>query len=211
MCRKSMIVVASALLTFVGTGVASATHTVAVDDPAGDSPATSNARSYVDEAYFDIIRAEITRRSQEFTLTMRLAAPIPVTPPNPPGEDGTFLWIFGLDAQPGNIVGYPFPPGKGEARPFEYFSILSWDGGELQASLIDRSPLVTGGEAITTPIPYSINPARNELTLKVDPALIGNPTSFKWLAITAVRNAHEGTNSVHPADFAPNGPPINWP
>ncbi|TCO38962.1 hypothetical protein EV646_1192 [Kribbella antiqua] len=195
------------LVASVSTGAAVAVQAVFVDDPAGDSPATSNAHSYVDEPYFDIVRAEIAKRSQEFILTIRLEAPIPATLPNPPGEDGTFLWMFGLDTQSGDIAGFPFPPGIGEARRFEFFGVLSWDGDEFQARLIDRTPLATGGEALTPPIPYSINAARNEVALKVGAAMIGDPASFKWLAITAVRSAHEGTDGVHPADFAPDGQP----
>jgi hypothetical protein len=201
---------AAVLLTVFSTGGASA-QTVAVADPVGDSgnPNAQSLGSEKEQAYFDIVQARIATASGSFVMSMRLAGAIPAAPSNPKGADGFFLWVFAVDAQPGSIAGYPFSPGQ--ERSFEYFILLTWDGTAFRASVIDRTPLVFGSQAVTSDIPFSFNNIRDEVEFVVDPALIGNPTAFKWLSVTALRKSHFGSTGLQPLDVAPQSGATNWP
>ena len=56
---------------------------------------------------------------------------------------------------------------------------VSWDGTAFAGILIDRRPLLTGGEAIITPIPFRINGRIVEAFVPY--AVIGDvPASFEW-------------------------------
>lgn len=213
MFRRIIITTLASILVafaFAGTGTASA-QTVAVQDPVGDAgnPNAQSLGSEKEQGYFDIVRAEISKESGSFAITLRVAAPVPVAPPRPNGASGMFLWAFALDTQPGSIAGYPFPPGQG--RPFEYFVLLSWDGIAFRAFVIDRTPLPAGGEAVTTDIPFSFNTTRDEVRFVVDPALIGDPAAFEWLAVDALRKSHFGSTGLQALDFAPDTGPTTWP
>ncbi|MFI7060697.1 hypothetical protein ACIBL3_06935 [Kribbella sp. NPDC050124] len=210
MLGRFRIAARGAASTLVATGlvalcaVSATAQTVAVDDPIGDSAKNLNAQNSRSQDFLDIARVEISKDSDDFTMVMRLAVPVPTRPANPSGTDGELLWLFALNTQPGAIAGDPFPTGPGQARPFEYFCVLSWDGVSFKAFIIDRT--APGGE--DPAIPFSFNAARTELTLVVDPALIGDPAAFEWTSLTAVRTAHVGSNGVRPSDFAG---PASWP
>ncbi|MFG1818308.1 hypothetical protein ACGFIF_31405 [Kribbella sp. NPDC049174] len=210
--RIITMALASVLITLVGTGTASA-QTVAVQDPVGDSgnPHGQSLGNEKAQEYFDIVRAEVSKESGTFAMTMRVAIPVPEAPPRPTGASGLLLWVFAVDTQPGSIAGYPFSPGQ--VRPFEYFVLLAWDGSAFNASVIDRTPLASGGEAVTSDIPFSFNTARDELQLLIEPTLIGNPAAFEWLSVTVLRKSHFGSTGVLALDFAPDGSPgvANWP
>ncbi|TCC58873.1 hypothetical protein E0H73_26585 [Kribbella pittospori] len=201
---------ASMLVAFIGTGTASA-QTVAVDDPVGDAgnPNTQSLGSEKEQGYFDIVRAEVSKESGTFAMTMRLAAPVPAAPPQPNGASGMFLWAFALDTQPGSIAGYLYPPGQ--KNRFEYFVLLSWDGIAFRAFVIDRTPLPSGGEAVTTDVPFSFNTARDEVRFVINPALIGNPATFEWLSVNALRKSHFGSYGLQALDFAPDAGTTTWP
>lgn len=208
--RIIIMVLASVLITVVGTGTASA-QTVAVQDPVGDSgnPNAQSLGSEKEQGYFDIVRAEVSKDSGAFSMSLRLATPVPEAPPRPKGDSGMFLWAFALDTQPGSIAGYLYPPGQ--KRPFEYFVLLAWDGIAFSAFVIDRTPLPSGGEAVTSYIPFSFNTARDEVQFTVDPALIGNPPAFEWLSVNVLRKSHFGAEALQVLDFAPDAGTTNWP
>jgi hypothetical protein len=131
MYKKITITIASILVALSGAGTANAAQTSVVTDPVDDFASFGHNRSK--EAYLDIVRAEISKTS-DFTMTMNLAAPIPVTPLDPPGDDATLIWAFNLDTIPDVApVGDPFPPGQGEGRDFEYLVVLDWDGASFHS------------------------------------------------------------------------------
>jgi hypothetical protein len=210
MYRKTVITAASALLAFAGTAIlgtqTAAAQTVTVDDPIGDAPKNANAQTLKALDYFDIVQVSVSKESGPFTFTMRLAAPVPVTPPDPNGNPGTLMWIFPLDTQPGEIAGDPFPPGRD--RRFEHFVVLKWDGAEFHGYVLDRTPLTSGGTTVSTPVPFSFNPARDEIAWVVDPALIGNPAAFQWFAVTDFHNSHDGSEAYHSPDITTL---VGWP
>lgn len=199
------------VLVFGGSGTASAAaQTVEIDDPIGDVANNFNNNGAGNEkgpAYFDIVHAAVTGGAGASTMSMRLAAPVPLTPPNPTGNPGFDFWLFALDTQAGSDPkGYPFSPGV--ARPFEQFVFLTWDGTAFHSYTVDRTPLVSGGEAVITDIPFSFNAARDEITFVFDEALIGSPAEFNWIAVSGVRESHFGTKGLQGLDVAG---PINWP
>jgi hypothetical protein len=73
---------------------------------------------------------------------------------------------------------------------------VSWDGTEFAGTATDRRPLLTGGEAIITPVPFSINGTIVEAVLAYE--LIGDvPPSFQWAPITVDRPGPAGSPFVN--------------
>jgi hypothetical protein len=188
------------VLVLSGPGTAlAAVQTVTVNDPTGD---VQNNKP----AYFDITQAVVTKDDATFSMSIRLAAAIPLTPPIPNGVDGEYSWVFALDTQPGAPQGYPFSPGN--ERPFDQIVYFSWDGTTFHSFIVDRAPLLSGGEAITTNIPFSFNAERDELTFVVNEALIGSPATFSWATASSIRESFFGSQGYQVIDFTENA---NWP
>jgi hypothetical protein len=149
----------TALVTVVLVYPAYAASSV-VHDPRGD--ATS--------PYLDIVNAKVTEQQGKETLffMMKLAGPIPEEP-----SESDLRWFWPLDTNPAT-----FPGGLAA----EYTVRVGWNGTEFAAVLNDRTPQLTGGQTIETPIPFSVSGA----TVKafVDLAMLGDPASFGWGAVT---------------------------
>jgi len=187
-------------------------QTSAVDDPTGDVK-----NKY--PAYLDIVRAATTRKDRSFIFTLDLAAAVPADPASDfsSGPDFVNVSLFGLDTDPtADIVGYPFKDHT--ANPFEFFIAVSWNptgswglGTGFVGLLVDRRPLLTGGQAVVRSVPFTIEGSR--VTLLVDAALLGDPATFQWGAATVVSNHAAPTDEFTVPDFAPdNGLPlVNWP
>jgi len=166
--------------------------TVTLTDPEGDA-------RYKAPAYLDIVQAEATRRGQNLEFRMVLAEPIPLTPPDlPPGNTQT-LWIWGLDTDPTTAPkGTPAAPGTPIAA--EFVLRVVWNGTAFSGELVDRTPLLTGGEAVFTPLPFTIT--SNQVSMAVQASAVGNPTSFLWDGVTIYwSSSHHTTNGWHPVDF----------
>jgi hypothetical protein len=151
-------------------------QTSTVFDPVGDPPFHFNA------PFQDIVRVQMTRTaSGDFELLMELAGPVPVNPPLPPGRREIW-WFWAIDLDPTTAPpGYPFQ--SNYARGPEFMVYVSWDGTEFAGTAIDRRPLLTGGEAIITDVPFSINGTIVEADLAS--TLIGAvPPSFNWFYAT---------------------------
>src|SRR3989454_589119 len=128
-------------------------------DTAGDVVSKGNA-------YQDIVRAETAKQGRDFVFVMELAAAVPDNPPPPPGAD-VIDWVLGLDTDPAAFpMGYPF--GKNEASDKEFFIehrqyragvADPLDPTSSPGILIDRRPLLTGGQVVITPIQFSIEGA----------------------------------------------------
>ena len=156
-------------------------QTCTVFDPVGDPPYVFNA------PFQDIVRAQITKTAGgTFELLMELAGPVPVNPPPPlqglfhgPSE---IWWLWAIDLDPATFpTGYPFQANY--ARFPELMVYVSWDGTEFAGTAIDRRPLLAGGEAIITDVPFSINGTIVEADL--DSTLSGAvPPSFLWAYAT---------------------------
>ena len=170
----------------------------AVDDPVGD--ALFNA-----PAFQDVVFVQVTKTAAgDFELLMEMAGLVPVNPPLPPPGKSVIEWGWNFDLDPTTFpVGYPVH--KGYASP-EFVVHLSWDGAEFAGVAIDRRPLLTGGEAIITPVQFSIDGTILQADLPY--ALIGAvPASFGWYGATAAWSGpvglSEGFHAVDKAIFAP--------
>jgi hypothetical protein len=143
----------------------------ALTDPVGD--ARFNA-----PAFQDLVGGQITRTaSGDFELRLELAGPVPAAPDLPPPGVREIWWWWFLDldstAEP---QGFPFPP---IAQGPDFLVVVSWDGAAFKGTAIDRRPLFAGGEAITTPVEFSIDGAIVEAVLPS--TLVGDfPSSFDW-------------------------------
>src|SRR3989449_4792368 len=139
-------------------------QTSAVDDPTGDVK-----NKY--PAYLDIVRAATTRKDRSFIFTLDLAAAVPDDPAAdfPSGPDFVNVSLFGLDTDPtGVLLGYPFK--EHTANPFELFIAVSWNptgswglGTGFVGLLVDRRPLLTGGQAGVMSVPLTIEGTRAPL------------------------------------------------
>ncbi|SRR6266511_382817 len=175
-------------------------QTSVVLDPAGD--ATFSA-----PAFQDIVRGEISKQGGSFALLLEMAGSVPENPPLPPPATSEIWWAWAFNLDPAaSPQGYPFAPGV--ALPADFVVYVSWDGTEFKARAIDRRPLLTGEEAIITPVPFSIDGAVLEAVLPS--AMIGDPLRFGWGTRTFDWSGPLGTEGAHVVDFG--GPPFNpWP
>ena len=155
-------------------GVTASAATPAVADPSGDALHRA-------PGFMDIVGAETELIGGTINFQMTVAASIPAAPtPTPPGTS-QIEWDWALDTDPTTSpAGNPFPSGPGQARPAEFIVKVIWDGNSFSAILIDRTPLLSGGEATITTIGFTISGA--EVQANVPANLL--PSSFSWGAVT---------------------------
>ncbi len=145
-----------------------------VFDPVGDT--FPNA-----PAFQDVVFGRMTKTaSGDFHLLMEMAGPVPVNPPMPPPGRSEIWWAWGFDLDPATFPrGWPNPAAIPVGLPGEFVVIVSWDGTAFAGTAVDRRPLLTGGEAVFTPVTFSIDGTIVEADLPY--ALIGDvPPSFAW-------------------------------
>jgi len=180
-------------------------QTSAVLDPIGDG------EGFKVPLFQDIVRAEVSKKGNAFRFVMEVANRIPASPPlDPPGVK-LQEWSFRLDTDPTTCpAGFPFSSAPLTAAA-DIMVFVLWDGVSFTAFVIDRTPSLTGGEAVITPVPFDIK--RREITVSVDAAIIGDPGSFGFRGFTEVWNDGLGTDSWQVLDIAPNGVHVfaNWP
>jgi hypothetical protein len=191
--------------------------TSAVTDPVGD---LENKGS----DYQDIIRAEIAKQATNFTFVLTLVATVPDSPALPSGAD-VIVWQFLLDTDPtASPAGYPFT--KNTAFPSEFMIQYRvyrsgftdpLDPTSSAGVLVDRRPLLTGGQAIVTPIKASIDGP--QITFVANAALLGDPPAFSWVSGTCAAKAGDDAKNGYSKhfcfDLAPDvnsGAPLaSWP
>ena len=203
-----------ALLVVVALAGASAvwasSQTLTVSDPEGDTADMS--ASTITPAYMDMVGASISKTGPVFEFSMTLAAPIPNQPALPP-QVKEIRWIWTPDTDPTTFpAGYPRPAGPGQAAPPEFVVIVAWDGSQFRPYLVDRRPLLTGGEAIFTPISFTRTGTR--LTASVDAASLGDPPSFGVRMFTVFwKTSSQAAVGFAVADVLPDGNPpfVDWP
>jgi hypothetical protein len=164
--------------------------------------------------YQDFVRGQLTKTaSGDFELLMEMAGPVPVNPPQ--SQQGNsemwWFWIFDLDPTT-RPKGYPWHESGSQnpesGRPPEFIVCVSWDGTKFAGTAIDRRPILTGGEAIITPVPFSIDGTivRAELAS----GLIGAvPSSFGWGPFTMNWSGPVGTEGCNFADYCEAKPVFN--
>src|SRR5207245_4590264 len=165
--------------------VAAGKTSVVIDIPGAEDKAT--------QAYEDIVSASITKKGGTFVVVMDLAAQVPDNPPLPSSAD-MLDWVVAIDKDPTSPAGYDFT--KNTAAPFEFviehrvyrFGFNTpLDTKTRPDILVHQKPLLTGGQAIVTPIHYSMEGTK--LTWVVDAALLGDPATFQGADATLGRSA----------------------
>jgi len=172
-------------------------QTSTVFDPVGD-PIFNDM-----PAFQDFVRGQLTKTVDGgFEFLIELVAPVPVAPPLPPRGHSEIWWFWIFDLDPTTSPeGYPWQ-GQGSAatRPPEFMVYVSWNGTEFVANAIDRRPLLTGEEAIVTPVTFSISGTIVEAVLPFE--LIGAvPASFHWGAFTGNWAGPVGSSGFSFADY----------
>jgi len=191
----------------VGQPVSAADQlTCAATDPVGDISVRDEA--VVLAAYQDIVGASITLRGGQFILVMDVAAAIPESPLLPVGVK-MLDWTFRLDTNLTTTAsGFPWAPGD-KIHGAEFVVFILWDGTSSTGVLIDRTPSLTGGQAVVTHIPIFIK--GSEITASVNAATIGNPESFRWRSTTDIWFTDLGTEAFFQPDSAPDFGAVPWP
>lgn len=164
----ALVVLASAVAQPVSA------QTSTVSDPVGD------ARFHAPD-FQDLVFGQMTRTaSGDFELLMVMAGPVPDEPAMQPPAHSEMWWAWGLDLDlTTSPRGYPLPDRIAIGLPGEFVVVVRWDGIEFACTAVDRRPLLTGGDAIITPVPFSIDGTIVEADLSFD--LIGDfPPSFAW-------------------------------
>ena len=177
-----------AIMLTASLSVSAATPTVA--DPSGDA-------TYQAPGFMDIVGAEAVLTGDTISFRMSVAAPIPAAPPLPPPANNQIHWDFPVDADPSTFpAGYPYPSAPGQARNAEFFVKVAWDGSSFSAVLVDRRPLLSGGEATFRPLAFTIS--GTDVQADVPASLL--PSSFAWGAVTIYWSSSPGTAGVHFVD-----------
>ena len=171
------------------------TQTSTISDPVGDTIFPN------DPAFQDIVFGQMAKTAGgTFDLLIEVAGPVPVAPPLPPPGVNEIWWGWAFDLDPTTLPkGYPYGPGD-KRRP-EFMVYISWDGTEFAGTAVDRRPLLTGGEAIISSVPFSINGTMVDADLPY--TLIGDvPPSFHWSPMTVDRAGPVATASHFLLDHA---------
>jgi hypothetical protein len=200
-----------------------ATGPISADVAAGNTSVVLDATGdWVDitgQDYQDEVRAEITKKGNTFVFVMTLAGAVQDNPPFPSWAD-MLLWDFALDTRPTAFpVGYPFT--KKTAAPWEFvIGHFVYPSGFTDPHvpspgvLLDRTPLLTGGEVKVTPIQFTIDGAK--MTWVVDAALLGDLSTFQWAAGTSAwqtsgEDVKNGYNQGRHFDLVPDAGLAAWP
>ena len=197
--RTSLCILAA--LIAVLTGVASqevSAQTSVLTDPSGDTDFNA-------PGFQDIIRAEVTKESDGFVVRMEVAAAVPANPTLPRPGVSEIWWVWALQFDPTSPQGYPIAPG--ETLPSEVHCHIGWNGTSFSAEVIDRRPLLNGGQPIIMTVPFSVQ--GSTLELHVPSAVVGNRSSFGWAALTWDWSGPVGTGGLHFVDL--NTGHRSWP
>ena len=200
--------------------------TSVVLDPVGDAVWNQNKGpgSFAKvPAWLDIVSASITLKGVRFIFDEELAAPVPpdpaLDPDIPPQVDHVCFAGYGLDTDPTTApVGYPFT--KNEPNNQEFYVFVCWNptgsfgvGTGFIGFLVDRRPLLSGGQALIAPVEFTIQ--GTHVSMVVDAAALGDPTTFAWAAFTHLQERPHPPDNGPILDAAPevlSGAPLaTWP
>jgi hypothetical protein len=173
-------------------------------------------------AWLDIVSASITRTGQSFIFEAELAAPIPDDPaldPLVPKQTDHLGVFYAVDSDSTTApVGFSFSKNQGNIS--EFFLGTGWNptgsfglGTGFIGLLLDRRPLLTGGQATLTAITFTVQ--GTHVSAVVDAAMLGDPATFAWAAFSELDMHDHPPDEWCCEDFAPditNGVPLaTWP
>ena len=151
----------------------SASTTKMFDDPIGDSlPETV---PFLDTVAYGV---DVARdpTADTYLFTFEMAEPIPSSFVVPMNHDAA-QYSFCLDTDPSSSPrGYPFE--SPDPVPCDFILTAVSEGGPWTGTLIDRRPLVDGGDARTPGVPFLTKDASGLFAVPGDK--LGNPRSFDW-------------------------------
>jgi hypothetical protein len=169
-------------------------QTSTVVDPVGDTFFQNT------KPFQDVISGQMTKTPEgDFELLMEMAGVVPANPPMTPPQRTEIWWGWNFDLDTtSDPIGYPWIT----SRNSELLVLVRWDGDEFFGTVIDRRPLLTGGEAIITPLTsFSITGSTLQASLPFE--LIGEvPSTFGWAPFTIGWFGPVGTESVLVIDVA---------
>jgi hypothetical protein len=181
----------------IRSGADTESSTCAITDSVAD--ASTRDQAFEVAPYQDIVEASITRLDSRFVLEMGVAAPIPGSPALGRGVH-LLDWTFRFDTDPSTTPrGFPWSPGD-HIHGAEYLVIILWDGTRFNGTLVDRTPLLAGQEAVVTPIDFHID--GSEIIAFVDAAGMGDPSSVRMRATRT-----SGSPSLEPTRSFSRMPP----
>lgn len=182
--RVAIGVLATLMVLSGGPPATAGTLTSTVTDPAGDAPFRA-------PGFLDLLSASVSKSGQTFSFQMSMAAPIPAVPPPTPPGTSQVAWTWTLDMDPSTRpVGYPLPAAPGVSGPSEFIVAVAWDGSSFAGFLVDRRPLLSDGEAVITPLAFTVSGA--DVRMDVGASLLGNPSSFLWAGFSFYWSAPPG-------------------
>ena len=187
MARSRLVARFGAAASILLLGAQSVAAASIASDPVGDA-------LYKVPGYLDIVGAELTSEAGTYTFRMTVAAPIPARSKLPVPARASIRWAFPIDSDVTTFpVGAPYAPGNGQSGPAEFNIRVVTDGKTFWASLLDRRPLLAGGDAVLVPLAFDVS--GSQVRVPVPAALLGDPASFRWGAITAGASADPDSNN----------------
>ena len=181
-----------------------------ITDPTADSFLTGSISNgnpkKAAPGWEDITGATVDGSGHSFVLTLTVNGSIPSSPTTNKSSEPIW-WDFGF-TQNLSLAGTGWPSSPGNSHHITWWdAALTWNGTGFSGIFANR---LNGTQ---TSIPFHLSGATIGLT--VDPALMGNPTSFLWLAILGIWPSHTGSNSLYLADVDPDflttGATASWP
>lgn len=183
--RGALLAATFATLAVVIGPPASAANPSVITDPAGDT-------LHKAPSYMDIVGAQVSKGGSTFSFQMTLLDPIPATPGLQPPADKQISWGWPLDTDPTTFpAGSPLAGGQG--APAEFIVYVVWDGSAFRAFLLDRRPMLSGGEATSTPLPHTIS--GTQIQVNVEAGQIANPSSFLWGTVVVFWSGQFASNN----------------
>ncbi len=188
---------ASKATTSTSAPTAATVHQVV--DPKGDAGLPDSL------GYLDVLSADIRGGStNSLSFVFTLSKPIPSTFEVPSPYDAVG-WEFCLSSTSMEPSGYPFAAST--TAPCEFVVMDVSQGGEVTGSLIDRRPLLHRKEAVTTPMPVTIN--GTEVTTSVPADSIGQRPhggrGIAWVLFATELTLPLGNDDFANMDEAPDG------
>ena len=179
----SSAVSTSALAQPVSTQISTASHPV--------SNANFNAPAFQDVVFVQVTKTAMVASS----CSWKWLVPYPSIRPWRHLATIKFAWVWNFDLDP-TYVSSRVTLTLSPLVPAEFSLFVSWDGAAFAGAAIDRRPLLTGGEAIITPVTFSI--AGTIVQADLPYTLIGAvPTSFGWFAGTGAWSGPFGSSEGH--------------
>jgi len=200
---RARATVVAIVVGLLASAPVSAATSVSVSDPIGDV-------DFRAPSFMDLVEAQVTGDGASFDLRVEVAGTIPSAPGLPRPATKEIWWSFAFNTDPASAPqGDPFPATPAVPAPAEFLASVIWDGTSFRARLLDRRPLLSGGDAVSTPLAFEV--AGSEVTMSVDASLLGDPGAFLWTSATLYWASPPGATTGWMAVDRLNSGYVAWP